>query len=260
MRMFKEDCELLELENCSLKESNAIFEASLERISGQHARLMGHNNHKQKIQYMLKLKDENGRLRRELKESRHRALQLDSNRRSCNLIDALAPLGSSSLSPTSEHSVVPLPKRRSIGQYTPKHSNAASTLCAQIPRRSLSGPAIPEGSKENSRVLKLERRCHLQNRNLERIGLDFQHFRALIERAITLSDPIVESSRSVADSDVASLLQQLRAVVAKRAPAGHAEGERGTAPAIVTFAPPKHNQEEDDTLNTLEAATAAINK
>merc|ERR1740129_2370138 len=43
MRMFKEDCELLELENCSLKESNAIFEASLERISGQHARLMGHN-------------------------------------------------------------------------------------------------------------------------------------------------------------------------------------------------------------------------
>eukprot|EP00927_Polykrikos_kofoidii_P064482 TRINITY_DN5973_c0_g1_i3.p1 TRINITY_DN5973_c0_g1~~TRINITY_DN5973_c0_g1_i3.p1 ORF type:complete len:631 (+),score=110.92 TRINITY_DN5973_c0_g1_i3:1555-3447(+) len=92
MHLFKEDCELLEAENLSLKETVAIFECDLERVTGHNANLVGHVNQKQKIRHTIKLKDENNQLRVELKNARQRVVQLEleAGRRSEGLLDAFS--------------------------------------------------------------------------------------------------------------------------------------------------------------------------
>lgn len=81
LQLFKQDCELLSAENKSLHESLAAFEANLDRVTSQNAKLLGHSNHRQKIHYTFKLKEENGRLREELRRAQHKVLQLEGSRR-----------------------------------------------------------------------------------------------------------------------------------------------------------------------------------
>merc|ERR1719356_124660 len=70
LRQLKHDLEMAESENRSLREAVALFEEDLERVTGQGAQAAGHMNHKQKIRYTLKLKDEINRLFAELKRAR----------------------------------------------------------------------------------------------------------------------------------------------------------------------------------------------
>lgn len=67
-------CQTLEVENASMKDLMAAFEFSLE----QHAQIIGHVNHKQKIRYTLQLKETINRLLEELRRSRQRIFQLEN--------------------------------------------------------------------------------------------------------------------------------------------------------------------------------------
>ncbi|CAE7513280.1 unnamed protein product [Symbiodinium natans] len=91
LRQFKQDCEMLEAENLSLKEALACMEEDLHRVSDQHAQLVGHVNHRQKIRYTMKLKEEINRLHGDLKKARQRIVQLEVNKESDSLFEALAP-------------------------------------------------------------------------------------------------------------------------------------------------------------------------
>jgi len=73
-------CQNLEVENASMKDLMQAFEIGLE----QHASMIGHVNHKQKIRYTMQLKDTINRLLDELRRGRTRIFQLELGK---NLID-----------------------------------------------------------------------------------------------------------------------------------------------------------------------------
>mmetsp|Transcript_649 Transcript_649/g.1553 ORF Transcript_649/g.1553 Transcript_649/m.1553 type:complete len:609 (+) Transcript_649:48-1874(+) len=99
IRQLQQDCEFLQGERKSLAETSAIWEEKLGRAEGREAKLAGHTNHKQKIRYTMKLKEENVTLREDLKKARRRCLQLETGKRGDGAPDTLAALlvgGSSS--------------------------------------------------------------------------------------------------------------------------------------------------------------------
>lgn len=73
-----EDRERLETDSRSLKESLANLEAELERAESEIAMLSGHTNHKQKIQYMQRFKDEKAKLQHESVKAHQRIRQLEA--------------------------------------------------------------------------------------------------------------------------------------------------------------------------------------
>jgi len=204
LQLFKQDCELLSAENKSLHESLAAFEANLDRVTSQNAKLLGHSNHRQKIHYTFKLKEENGRLREELRRAQHKVLQLEGSRRGQDLVDALAPF-----------SAEPRQGRRSAPNLAALATAPAAAPARQAKRRA-EGPEAQRPAEE------AQRRCRAQERILERVSLDFRHFTALIERAVSDEAP-------GACGDAAALLARLRSSVANgpraaRAADLHTEG------------------------------------
>lgn len=146
VQQFKQDCEMLEAENASLRDTVATFEESLERVTGQHAKLIGHVNHKQKIKYTIKLKEENAHLRDELKKSRKLQLSSEANKHG-GLLEAL-----------------------------PSLATLSQTCAAQRQRSPGVRPVdawIAQGLSQTQQSL------------IEAISLDFLHLRALIERAVS---------------------------------------------------------------------------
>jgi len=241
LQLLKQDCDLLEAENRNLKDTAAMFEQNFDRVAGQHARLMGHANHKQKIHHTLRLKEDNLQLRSELTRVRKRLLQLEASRRGESLVDALAPL-SAAVHPVDApeaRACTPkngdrscTPKNAPVRSYTPKQGAARasqvrrSASSAALGQSSAAGESDPffvgsaTGSNTASRGTSdaaEQRRLHCCNheRTLERISVDFRHFTALIERAVAASDLGTERDEG---ADLASLLQRLRSVVVKSAP------------------------------------------
>lgn len=78
VEMLIQEKQQLEAENKHISNVAAIFEKKYEDIAGQNARLMGHINHKQKIQHTLQLKEENSELRASLTLAQKRCFQLES--------------------------------------------------------------------------------------------------------------------------------------------------------------------------------------
>eukprot|EP00928_Gymnodinium_smaydae_P012046 TRINITY_DN14394_c0_g3_i1.p1 TRINITY_DN14394_c0_g3~~TRINITY_DN14394_c0_g3_i1.p1 ORF type:complete len:786 (-),score=250.27 TRINITY_DN14394_c0_g3_i1:115-2472(-) len=173
----KQDCEQTETENRSLKAVMSAFDSELFR----HADTIGHVNHKQKIRYTMQLKEQISTLLGELKAARQHILRLQTGKMNESLLDALASLGMSSGGPASE---------------------GASTLSARGDRRGRrqtiggvgygSGPSsFPRDEEEEDRERKLqeaELRCQQHEQSLERIGVDFLHLKALVERVVMLAD------------------------------------------------------------------------
>lgn len=52
-----------EVEKASLLSRSSAAKEEVDKLSKQYATLLGHQNHKQKIQHVLKLKTENNELR-----------------------------------------------------------------------------------------------------------------------------------------------------------------------------------------------------
>eukprot|EP00928_Gymnodinium_smaydae_P094137 TRINITY_DN7864_c0_g2_i3.p1 TRINITY_DN7864_c0_g2~~TRINITY_DN7864_c0_g2_i3.p1 ORF type:complete len:580 (-),score=181.21 TRINITY_DN7864_c0_g2_i3:153-1892(-) len=270
-QQLRQDCEALRTENRSLRESLALFEEDLERVSGRHAELLGHSNQKQKIRYTLKLKDEKNELRAELDRARARIAQLESRgpRRSEGLFDALAHLGygggggsvaESFGGPRDAHSPPP-----PGGPRTPARRSAAATATtpsARTPRRpamssASAGPGMQDPDADDAggvataataslalaRAEAAERRGRMQERTLERLHGDFAHLLLLVERALC-SDSGASSTASkgthaigiaVGDAttktNFAGLLQRLRDIAPRPQPTAVAEAAGGPADA-----------------------------
>jgi hypothetical protein len=93
VRMLMQEKQQLDDENKHISETAAIFEKKYEEIAGQNARMMGHINHKQKIQQTLRLKEEISELRCQLASARKHSFKLESdimNKHFDELIDSCA--------------------------------------------------------------------------------------------------------------------------------------------------------------------------
>jgi len=265
LRQFKQDFEHLESENVSLKQDISAAEGDLDRISDQQAQLMGHVNHRQKIRYTMKLKEDMNRLSAELKKARQRILQLEVSKECGGLFDALA-----SVVGTDHRKSVHC--RRSSGmQTTPKGPAMQSTPSGPAMQSTPRGPAMqtsPRGPAmqtspggpaarparrivagtedlgDQHRLQDAERRCEMQQLALERISIDFQHLKALIERAVMLAD--TEERHGINGGSFALLLQRLRDIIAasRKAPVK----EQGTPEHLPVAATPIHNEDDDELI------------
>lgn len=195
LRQFKQDCELLESENLSLKEALTCMEEDLHRVSDQHAQLVGHVNHRQKIRYTMKLKEKINRLCSELKKARQRIVQLEVSKESESLFEALASVVGT-----------PLPPR-------PKRPARASPPVMPH-RRAALGAKVKgnKGDESDLRLAEAEQLCMLQQSALDRISMDFQHLKALIERVVMLAD--TERRNGAEGGNFAALLHRLREIIA----------------------------------------------
>ncbi|XP_042858234.1 myosin-13-like isoform X2 [Penaeus japonicus] len=63
---FREQLDAYEVEKVSLLSRSSAAKEEVDKLSKQYATLLGHQNHKQKIQHVLKLKTENNELREEV--------------------------------------------------------------------------------------------------------------------------------------------------------------------------------------------------
>jgi len=198
-KQLHQECEMLETENRSLKETNEYFIDELD----QHATNIGHTNHKQKIRYTLKLKEELNRLFMELRKSRQRVLQLEASQINCGLPG----------SRTYEQRPSPQRSGRE-GQSVRRHSTGtfssprrASPNGKGSPRPS---PCASPGRHEVSahhRAEETEHACHLQIVALEKLSVDHQHLKTLVERVVLRNEYANESGNIASTSE---LLDKLR--------------------------------------------------
>jgi len=247
LRQFKQDCEHLEAENVSLKQAVSAAEGDLDRISDQHAQLMGHVNHRQKIRYTMKLKEDMNRLSAELKKARQKILQLEVSKECEGLFDALASVVG------TDHRKSAHCRRSAAMQTTPRgpaarpaRRMAGSVGCIGL-RSNLSpqqGGAATEDLGDSLRMQEAERRCEMQQHALERISIDFQHLKALIERAVMLAD--TEQRYGIHGGSFAVLLQRLRDIIS----ASHKVPikEQGTPVHLPVPATPIHNEDDDELI------------
>merc|ERR1719245_2552748 len=75
---FKDQLESYELEKAALLNRNQEVQGEVKKLASQYGQLLGHQNHKQKIQHLVKLKQENVVMREEMASMR---LELDKYRR-----------------------------------------------------------------------------------------------------------------------------------------------------------------------------------
>eukprot|EP00927_Polykrikos_kofoidii_P040853 TRINITY_DN34848_c0_g1_i1.p1 TRINITY_DN34848_c0_g1~~TRINITY_DN34848_c0_g1_i1.p1 ORF type:complete len:663 (+),score=107.69 TRINITY_DN34848_c0_g1_i1:81-2069(+) len=175
---FKHECDLVESENRSLNETAAIFAGRLEMVEGQNAELIGHANHRQKIKYTMKLKEENAQLRSDVRKARQRAAQLEAIcRQGDGFVDLLSQLDSSGNEPNPSH---------------------RPTNGFRLPRRT-EGLPTQWGTQGETMM-----------RSLERIQLDFGHFLALVERAVSVSDGSRGEGGASPNMSIPKLLLKLR--------------------------------------------------
>mmetsp|Transcript_19263 Transcript_19263/g.44977 ORF Transcript_19263/g.44977 Transcript_19263/m.44977 type:complete len:980 (-) Transcript_19263:235-3174(-) len=243
MEQLKADCELLEAENCSLKEVMAAFEGDLD----QHAQSIGHINHKQKIRYTLQLKDEINRLLEELRKARQRIIQLEANQTNEHLLEALASLGmpfatscrqaarnSQSHRGALNSARESRPRRRcTIGGpgarepcHTPLEANTPTRAILTPPKSRVKQDLVAEPAElaeAKAVAAEAEKCCDLQRRALERLTCDFRHLRLLIERVVMVAG--AESHMGAVTFP--ELLDRLRSVIA----AARRDGWQGVAPS-----------------------------
>lgn len=75
---FKEQLESFEAERNALLTRNIEAEGEVKKLASQYGQLLGHQNHKQKIQHLVKIKQENVDMRQEISKLR---LELDKYKR-----------------------------------------------------------------------------------------------------------------------------------------------------------------------------------
>eukprot|EP00441_Pelagodinium_beii_P016725 CAMPEP_0197668244 /NCGR_PEP_ID=MMETSP1338-20131121/68704_1 /TAXON_ID=43686 ORGANISM="Pelagodinium beii, Strain RCC1491" /NCGR_SAMPLE_ID=MMETSP1338 /ASSEMBLY_ACC=CAM_ASM_000754 /LENGTH=857 /DNA_ID=CAMNT_0043247633 /DNA_START=62 /DNA_END=2635 /DNA_ORIENTATION=- len=255
LRQFKQDNEVLEANNLSLKQALTIVEEDLDRVTGHHADLMGHTNHRQKIRYTMKLKEETNRLCGELKKARQRMLQLEMSKESESLFEALASVVGTQITPSPTLKRRPPASACTSIQGTPRPSRPAAAIRRTPGSAACAGMSIksspPRGQglgledfEDQMRLEEAERRCEMQQHALERISVDFQHLKALIERAVLLAD--TERRKGVSGGNFAMLLQRLREIIAansSRHGASSVERDLGDLPIAAT---PMHGDDDSD--------------
>nr|XP_045618513.1 hyaluronan mediated motility receptor-like [Procambarus clarkii] len=90
---FREQLDAYEIEKANLLERSSAAKEEVDKLSKQYATLLGHQNHKQKIQHVLKLKTENVQLKEEVHKLRQETERHRKNAR--RLEDKMARLAGS---------------------------------------------------------------------------------------------------------------------------------------------------------------------
>merc|ERR1712173_505051 len=136
---------------------------------------MGHANHKQKVKYHIKIKDENAQLKQDLSKARQRLAQLEVGHRGSTFLETLASMsGAADVAEPSVYSTTPGMEPR-----TPNPKSRRSEVSTRTPDRPASrGAQSARGEPE------VCQRCVMQERAVERVHVDFQHFMTLIDRAV----------------------------------------------------------------------------
>jgi len=183
----KRECETIQAENQCLQETVADLEQSLDAVSGQHAELAGHINHRQKIRHTLQMKQERDKLRENNLKLQQRISVLEASQSSQALMSALGGPMPSTPSCRGADAI-------KLNASTPK--NARSSVSS---RRSL----LPV----DGNVPAAERRCQQLERDLDHMSINFKHLTTLLERAFSKTGM---SLKARSDSkDISHLLEQL---------------------------------------------------
>merc|ERR1719506_1930435 len=210
VQLVRQEYEQTETENKSLKKLLEEFEADLENTKHENAELASHNNHKQKVKYHMKIKEDKEALQKEVANLRHKLQQFETGHRGSSLLQALMNFGGGNNDPLGEMSVcgqsvcstrvqeprTPNPKGSATGVKTPRTQRTPSQ-----------GPLSARRGQTNVEAEPC-RNCALQERASQRTIIDFQHFVALMERAVFIGDAGGDST------DPSSMLEQLRKIVA----------------------------------------------
>jgi len=213
---FNQDCEFLEVENCSLKATMSIFEQDLDRVTNQNAQLIGHVNHRQKIRHTMKMKEEINRLLNQLNKARKRIVQLEVSKDTESLVDVLSSHGVSLDGwwwCQASKRPMRLPSQQRQG--TPR---TAVGQAGQHEQRKMQGSLPSCGRHEDVQMdlAETQRRCHEYECALEHITINFQHLCVLIERAVQCDAiDFGPNARAVA-STFPALIQQLRDVIVRK--------------------------------------------
>jgi len=209
LRTMEQDWEMVSAENNSLKASLCEFEAALDGAANDNAKLASHSNHKQKLQYVAKIKEENSGLKQDLMKAHQRLAQFEAGQRGSSLLEALAAFGGGSGGVTAEQSVCgqSVCSTRGCEPRTPNPKGAASQAARTPHRPDSRGPQ----SARRGSATEVEncQNCAFHERASERTIVDFQHFLTLIERAAFAGDVGEAGS-----ADSSTMLEKLRGVVA----------------------------------------------
>mmetsp|Transcript_18101 Transcript_18101/g.32830 ORF Transcript_18101/g.32830 Transcript_18101/m.32830 type:complete len:484 (-) Transcript_18101:87-1538(-) len=175
----------MESMNRDLKEKEEILEQELQSYTETAAECAGHTNHKQKIRYTIKLKDDNARLRDEVVRMRQQMVQLEASRRGESLFEAVS-VGTGFDPNTSVTD-------RVLDQRTPRRSVQAP----RTPHRN--GPASARGNnasgarsasqyEEKFAAVDATQRLQLQGRALERLSNDYHLLASMAERVVNVCE------------------------------------------------------------------------
>jgi len=214
-QQFKTELETALAENHGLQETIDMYETNLQRATDQKAELMGHSNPKQKIRHMVNLKEENKELREQLKKAKQRITQLGVSRKGEGLLEALASFSHSHsvgdhLSVSASPCGPETPNARGSETRTPKRPCTPTRKPACQPGSARGARSNPHEEEYLAARMEEERMRQMQERTVERMQTDFQHFIALIERAVLSEDRVEDAPNP------AALLERLRAVASKR--------------------------------------------
>lgn len=214
-QQFKTELETALAENHGLQETIDMYEMNLQRATDQKAELMGHSNPKQKIRHMVNLKEENKELREQLKKAKQRITQLGVSRKGEGLLEALASFSHShsvgdQLSVPASPWGPETPNARGSETRTSKRPGTPTRKPACQPGSARGARSTPHEEEYQARMVEEERRRQMQERTVERMQTDFQHFIALIERAVLSEDRVEDAPNP------AALLERLRAVASER--------------------------------------------
>jgi len=212
LEQFTHEHREVEAENKSLRESVKAFEESLEKMAGQHAELMGHVNHKQKIKHTMQLKEENLKLKDEVRRLRKECYSLQVSQRGSRVVlEALPSL--SSVLPASSRSIshAPSPRKHPVQELCAPSPRLTPLTTPQkdgtpTPRKCGAAPRRPSSARLDSVRTRL---CKEADVSVDGVLQDFSHAQMLMERATADYD-------NVQCRDFSSLLSRLRAVVADR--------------------------------------------
>merc|ERR1719327_1086773 len=191
------ECNSNEGEFERLRRREAELEEQLYMASQQNAQLGSHANHKQKINYLKKLKDESNRLVDELKHAKARAKQLEAQLRGGHAFEDFLGAGGPGLHES----------------FAVQSLRGASS--AALRRRSPSGGRRDEESNHSLAL----RRSHQQARAAERAVVDCEHLRSLVQQALPPEEE---------ETSAAARLRHLREL-AERPPRAAADGQASDA-------------------------------
>lgn len=182
----KQECETIQAEKQCLQETVADLERSLDAVSGQHAELAGHVNHRQKIRHTMQIKEERDKLREKHVKLQQRISVLEASQSSQALMSALGRHDPST--PSCRGPEIP-----KLNSSTPKNAKLPGSRRSLLP---CDGPAPAA-----------ERRCQQLEQDLDHVSINLKHVTTLLERAFSKTG--VSLTARSGSKDISHLLEQL---------------------------------------------------